>query len=86
MSTTIDREEFISLARGVASLEEDKRDINEDIKTLIEDKAEVHSIDKKVLKAAIKEYIKYEKDRAAYIVEDREKDQLLLNVIEPAEG
>lgn len=84
MSTTMERDEFISLANAIASLEEDKKDINEDIKTRINDAAEHHGIDKKVIKAAVKEYIKYEKDRAQYIVEDREKDQLLLKVINPS--
>lgn len=79
----MDRENFLQLANTVINLKNDVKDINEDIKDRIDTAAEDFGVDKKILRRAVSEYEKYQKDRAKYIAEDGEVENILNKVINP---
>lgn len=79
---SLTKEKFIEMASSIETLQEQKKDIADTIKEQVEACSEEYNIEKKYLNRAIKEYIKYSKDKAKYVDETRTVDQLLINVIE----
>ncbi len=77
----MERENFLTLARAIMNIKDEMADLRGDIKERIEAASEEHGVDKKVLRKAISEYIKYEKDKAQYLTESADIDNILNKVI-----
>lgn len=78
---TMEKEKFLELVTRINSLKEEMKELREETKTIIETKAEEYEMEPKVLKKSINEYIKFQKDQAEYVAEEREVDQILSSVI-----
>lgn len=78
---SLTREKFLEIVKDVEILKERQASIAEDIKEKIAACAEEYNIEKKHLNKAVKECIKYNKDKAKYLDDTRTVDQLLVNII-----
>lgn len=79
---SLSKEKFISVARAVETLEAEKKELVAEIKEQIESCSEEYNIDVKPLKKAIKEFLRYEKDKALYLAETNSVDQILINAMD----
>ena len=77
----IDKEKFQQLVSAVETLENEKKEIAEEIKDKIAMAAQEGNADKKALTKAVKEYIRYKKDTQEYISQDLEISNILVSVI-----
>lgn len=75
------KENFLEISDVVAKLENERKDIADDIKSRIVGCSEQFGVDKKVLTRAIKSYLKYKVDQATYLVMEGEVDKILDKVI-----
>ncbi len=71
------KEDFMQIVRTYQAQEQDRKDILEDLNEKLKSTSECHNIEVKILRAAIKKYLKYEEDKDSYIEEDCAIDNLL---------
>ena len=78
----IEKENFLALVDRITTIKDEIKEMNEEIKEAISKVAEEYSIEESVLKKAVAEYQKWQKDSQEYVVIEREVDQILSTVIE----
>lgn len=81
MMTEINKVDFVNIADRIGELEDQKKESGELIKEAVEKGAESLGVNKKVLKKAVKEYLKYKEDQGAYLVEKLEIDSILTKIL-----
>lgn len=75
------KEEFLNFANAIESLEVDRKDAATEIKEKIETFSEQISVPKKVVRKAVKAYLKFKEDQAGYLEEESVLDNILKTVI-----
>ena len=78
---TMEKEKFLELVGRITSLKDEMKELREEIKEVISLRADEYEMEPKTLKKSINEYVKFQKDNAEYIAEEREVDQILSTVI-----
>ena len=78
---TMEKEKFLELVGRITSLKDEMKELREEIKEVIAQRADEYEMESKTLKKSINEYVKFQKDNAEYIAEEREVDQILSAVI-----
>jgi len=79
---SLTKDRFLEIVKDVEVLQERQAGIAADIKEKIAACAAEYKIEKKHLNKAVKECIKYNKDKTKYLDDTKTVDQLLVNVIE----
>lgn len=77
----MEKSDFIEFADRIFKLEDDKKEIAEEIKDSIAAFAENNGLDKKSIAKAVKEYKAYLKDKEEFCVIDSEVGNLVNSVI-----
>ena len=77
----IEKEKFNALCDKVEKLEEEKKELAEEIKDSISMAASEGNSDKKAVGKAVKEYLRYKKDTQTYISQDLEISNILCATI-----
>ena len=71
------QDQIVTLANNIKEYEEKRKDLAKEIKEAKEDFCKDHDIKKKPLNAALKQFFVWQKDRAKFLEEVNETDQLV---------
>ena len=71
------QEELVALADNIKDMETQKKALSKDISEAKDLFCEEHDVKKKPLTAAIKQYFAWQKDRATWLQDVNEQDQLV---------
>ena len=78
----MEKQDFQSIVDTYSSMQEDRKDILDDLNEKLTNYSSCHNIEITQLRKAIKSYLTYEKDKEAYLESDAVVDNILNMVID----